>query len=604
MSVFNNNRITMQGAVAIAAIISGKKMTFTRMSVGDGALSKGQSPMTMTGLVNPLFDVNIHEIYYDSESQVTIKGSFSNADLQKGFYYRELGLFATDPVTGEEILFCYGNAGDQAEWISPAGEDSVIEKEVHIVTLVGNAENVTATIKSGIYPTMNQVQTWLNDKYDKTGGQISGNANITGTLDVAGGTTANTISVTGDASVGGTLTAKGKMAANGGIGVSGGTTTDTLKVTKTAVIDGALTASAGLNISGGVDVLGGIEADSLNVDKNAAVGGDLTANGVTTIGSTLQVKTASKTSKAVEVVDVNASAGGFYIYGHGGLTGLGSGASLQNVKNGLSTDFGGRDSTYKATFITAEKEIYFVSNAASYGSRLVHALTHAGLDAIAHNYVKGQNGVGAETHISLNDKGGYLSGNRIAAIELKGSVTGSQGVYIRAYKNAAGSGEQGTISIAYDWTKNVFITSAPTPPYADKSTQIATTAWVKNLIATPTEYGIMKVATPETAIDPDANDAAITPAVYHDVSDFRHKLTTYALGDKVECMFNHELWLECTKGGTTAETPLDTRNVVHGQVLTDGGVQWTVRTHIRSINGSVPDASGNVEILTTIIKRW
>ncbi len=189
-----------------------------------------------------------------------------------------------------------------------------------------------------------------------------------------------------------------------------------------------------------------------------------------------------------------------------------------------------------------------------------------------------------------------MTGNRIAAVELKGSATGNQGIYLRAYKNASGSSEQGTISIAFDWTKNLFVTSAPTPPHADKSTQIATTAWVKDLIATTSEYGLMKVATPETAIDPDENDAAITPAVYHDVSDFRHKGTAYSLGDKVECMFNHELFLECTQAGTTSSTPLDTRNVTHGQVLTDGTVQWTVRTHIKSVNGVVAGANGDVVI--------
>lgn len=114
-------------------------------------------------------------------------------------------------------------------------------------------------------------------------------------------------------------------------------------------------------------------------------------------------------------------------------------------------------------------------------------------------------------------------------------------------------------------------------------------------VATAEKYGLVRVAEPTDVLDT-VNDAAITPAVYHDVSDFRHKGTAYSLGDKVECMFNHELFLECTKAGTTASTPLDTRNVKHGQVLTDGGVQWTVRTHIKSVNGVVAGANGNVEI--------
>ena len=114
--------------------------------------------------------------------------------------------------------------------------------------------------------------------------------------------------------------------------------------------------------------------------------------------------------------------------------------------------------------------------------------------------------------------------------------------------------------------------------------------------ATPQKYGLVKVATEEDALKDDVQDAAITPAVYHDVSDFRHKQTAYNLGDKVECMFNHELFLECTQAGTTSTEPLDTRNVKHGQVLTDGGVQWTVRTHIKSVNGVVAGANGDVTV--------
>lgn len=561
MATFTLNSITVQGLTIIAKLVAGSTLEFTRIAVGDGAMPSDKTPLTVTDLSHRLFDVPINRVESDGNQEATVSGVFDNKGLETGFFYRELGLYAKDPNTKEEVLYCYGNAAADAEWIPPSGASSIIEKQVKIVTLVGNAEKVTAQIKSGIYPTIEQVQTWLNEKYDKTGGLISGDVQISGKTTMAKG-----------------------------LDVDGGAVVDTITVEGTTTLKGATTTTEKFTANGGID------ANSLNVDTNLVVGGDLTANGVTTIGSTLQVKTAKKTSKAVEVVDGNASAGGFYIYGHGGVTGLGSGASLQNVKNGLNTDFGGRDSTYKATFITAEKEIYLVSNAASYGSRLVHALTHAGLDAIAHNYTKGQNGVGAETHLSLNDKGGYMTGNRIAAVDLKGSATGNQGVYLRAYKNASGSSEQGTISIAFDWTKNLFVTSAPTPPHADKSTQIATTAWVKDLIATTSEYGLMKVATPETAIDPDENDAAITPAVYHDVSDFRHKGTAYSLGDKVECMFNHELFLECTKAGTTASTPLDTRNVKHGQVLTDGGVQWTVRTHIRSINNTVADANGNVNV--------
>lgn len=82
-------------------------------------------------------------------------------------------------------------------------------------------------------------------------------------------------------------------------------------------------------------------------------------------------------------------------------------------------------------------------------------------------------------------------------------------------------------------------------------------------------------------------------AVY-EINEFRRKSTAYKVGDKVDCAFQYERFLECTKAGTTSGELLDTRNVTHGQVITDGTVEWTVRTHVRSVNGNVAGADGNV----------
>ena len=84
-------------------------------------------------------------------------------------------------------------------------------------------------------------------------------------------------------------------------------------------------------------------------------------------------------------------------------------------------------------------------------------------------------------------------------------------------------------------------------------------------------------------------------AVY-EINEFRRKSTAYAVGDKVDCAFQYERFLECTKAGTTSADLLDTRSVTHGQVIADGTVEWTVRTHVRSINGGVANENGNVQI--------
>ena len=124
-------------------------------------------------------------------------------------------------------------------------------------------------------------------------------------------------------------------------------------------------------------------------------------------------------------------------------------------------------------------------------------------------------------------------------------------------------------------------------------------AWVElitgNNVASTTEYGITKLAD-ETAALSENDEAAVPVPLMYEINDFRRMNKAYNVGDKVSCAFEYEFFLECTQAGTTNNETLDTRNVAHGQVITDGTVQWTVRTHIRSINGVVANSQGDVDI--------
>ena len=163
MSAFTINSVTVQGLNVIAKLIAGDTLEFTRIAVGDGAMPSDKTPLTVTDLTNKLFDVDITSVLNNGNASATVTGVFNNENCEVGFFYRELGLFAIDPDTEQEILYCYGNAGADAEWISPSGGSSIIEKEVKIETIIGNAANVTAQIKSGIYPTVNEVKDYIKN---------------------------------------------------------------------------------------------------------------------------------------------------------------------------------------------------------------------------------------------------------------------------------------------------------------------------------------------------------------------------------------------------------------------------------------------------------
>ena len=152
MAAFINNSITAPGLILLAKGIVGDKINFTRIVLGDGYLPDGQTPHSTTDVVSPKAVVDLSKITINGDGTVTVGGIFSNEQMSDGFYYRELGLYAEDPDDGE-ILYCYGNCADLAEWIPAYGSASIVQKTIDIITVIGAATNVTAYIKNGIYVT-------------------------------------------------------------------------------------------------------------------------------------------------------------------------------------------------------------------------------------------------------------------------------------------------------------------------------------------------------------------------------------------------------------------------------------------------------------------
>ena len=113
--------------------------------------------------------------------------------------------------------------------------------------------------------------------------------------------------------------------------------------------------------------------------------------------------------------------------------------------------------------------------------------------------------------------------------------------------------------------------------------------------ATTSKAGLVRLAAEEDVLNEAPQTAVCTQLIY-EINEFRRKSTAYQVGDKVDCAFQYERFLECTKAGKTSAELLDTRNVTHGQVIADGMVEWTVRTHVRSIDGTPAKADGDVPV--------
>ena len=140
MAAFINNDITTAGLIVLAKGVAGQKINYTKIVLGDGYLEEGQTPRTLTGVVSPKATVDITKLKINGDGTVAVGGIFTNGDETDGFYYRELGLYAEDPDPEVgEVLYCYGNCGDLAEWIPPSGGATIVEKTIDIVTAIGTA---------------------------------------------------------------------------------------------------------------------------------------------------------------------------------------------------------------------------------------------------------------------------------------------------------------------------------------------------------------------------------------------------------------------------------------------------------------------------------
>jgi len=148
MGAFGGLLLTNTGRNLQAKGQTGVQLKFTRIALGDGNLD-GQNVADLNRLINEKLTLPISKLKTQPGGKAVVGTVLRNADLTAGFYFREIGVFAQDPDIGE-VLYCYGNCGPTAEYIPAGSSPDVIEKTIDIITIIGNAINVTATIDESL----------------------------------------------------------------------------------------------------------------------------------------------------------------------------------------------------------------------------------------------------------------------------------------------------------------------------------------------------------------------------------------------------------------------------------------------------------------------
>lgn len=135
--------------LALSQADENKKIIFSRFKIGEGFLSD-ENPAELTDLINSIGELDIDEckILKADDGSISLRVSSVIKQADQGYYFRELGLFAYDPDTNEEVLYAYVNKGDKASYIPAVSEKITTEEKASMVVAISNASNISVNYTS------------------------------------------------------------------------------------------------------------------------------------------------------------------------------------------------------------------------------------------------------------------------------------------------------------------------------------------------------------------------------------------------------------------------------------------------------------------------
>lgn len=596
MSTFTLNSITVQGLNVIAKLVAGSTLQFTRIAVGDGAMPSDKTPLTVTDLTNKLFDVDINSVENNGNGSATVTGVFSNADKETGFFYRELGLYAKDPDTQAEFLYCYGNAAADAEWINPSGASSVIEKEVKIVTLIGNAETVKAEIKSGIYATKEEVEAALAVKADldataEDGGRVLASQmrfDDTQTLyvDAAAAEGGDGSEAKPFKTIQAAINARYKGAAVIYVRIKAGTYAESISVPR----------SPGTTWRFMREGTGTVNINNAVIDNCSYVYFDnLTFNGPAGDNSTI-IYVANTPAFNFNAVTINGASNATGV-NFSTSRGIMRNGSINNcglaiaATDGAYIDLKNNGGTGNTRAFQADGSViicdYYVPAATTPYEKVNGGVisVQGGTSSFPSNYSQlynlGDFSDAQALKTAILAEFGSLGIGESRSCWFANNITGGFGIFetgqrmqctiIKSTNNGSGYGtvifySHHNAAMAFMQIQDGAFAQA-TPVKFISSNDLATTS----------DPGVVLLAD-ETAEKNPTAARALAPANVYKLCNFRIISTAYEVGDVVACAYHADLQLKCTQAGTTSADPLDTSSAYAGQEITDGGVKWIVET--------------------------
>lgn len=159
--------ITNEGYRLLQRMLMGEvQIDFTRIEMGDG-YAKETDLKKVTELSSVVVSLAVESVVKQEDNTISISTLFSNEKMEKGFYFREKGVYAKGldgSGTEEEILFSYANAGDAANYIDPPTVELVEKKIItHCTQCQRTTEPINIVVKEETYVTWNEFEELSNN---------------------------------------------------------------------------------------------------------------------------------------------------------------------------------------------------------------------------------------------------------------------------------------------------------------------------------------------------------------------------------------------------------------------------------------------------------
>ena len=162
MAQFPGLSLTVQGNKMILKSTTGKtedRLIITKAVIGDGQLIA--SIDGLTEIVSKKLEIGLSQVKEVANGQMQLQFNFDNRQVETGFFWREVGLYAKNGDSGEEKLIGYSNAKGLTSYIPD--KTNIIPMQRLVIALgVGDNPNVKGEVDFSSSITLEQLETAID----------------------------------------------------------------------------------------------------------------------------------------------------------------------------------------------------------------------------------------------------------------------------------------------------------------------------------------------------------------------------------------------------------------------------------------------------------